>query len=239
MENTLLIGLSRQMIAKREIEVIANNIANASSPGYKSDQMMFAEHVLSVGKSTKLSFVRDVAMARNYGEGQIYRTNNNFDVAIKGNGWFQVDTGGTFKYTRNGHFQLDFEGNLVNTAGHTVQSVDGGPVVFSPEDTNIQIKADGSIVVDGENRTKIKIVTFDNLGSLRKVSGNLLESDDEPKEATEFSLIQGMLEKSNVQPIMEVTRMIDTLRNYQGTQKLLDQEHERQRKAIEKLTRET
>ena len=75
--------------------------------------------------------------------------------------------------------------------------------------------------------------------SLKKVSGNLYESSSEPNKATDFSVVQGMLEKSNVQPIMEVTRMIDTLRGYQSTQKLLEQEHERQRKAIEKLTRET
>lgn len=239
MENTLFIGLSRQLVAKREMDVIANNLANASSPGYKGEQMMFAEQVRAVDRSTRLSYVRDVAVARNYGEGEIRRTNNTLDVAIKGQGWFQVEAGGSLKYTRNGHFELDHQGRLVNTSGQPVQGEKGGPIVFSPGDLNIVIKGDGTITANGLDRGKIKVATFDNKQSLRKVSGNLYESKAEPKAATDFSIVQGMLEKSNVQPIMEVTRMINTLRGYQSTQKLLEQEHDRQRKAIEKLTRET
>jgi flagellar basal-body rod protein FlgF len=239
MENTLFIGLSRQLVAKREMDVIANNLANASSPGYKGEQMMFAEEVKAVNRSTRLSFVRDVAVARNYGEGEIRRTNNTLDVAIKGQGWFEVEAGGSLKYTRNGHFELDREGQLVNTSGQTIQSEKDGPIVFAPGDLNIVIKSDGTVTANGEDRGKIKVVSFDDMRSLKKVSGNLYTSGAQPQKATDFSMVQGMLEKSNVQPIMEVTRMIDTLRGYQSTQKLLEQEHDRQRKAIEKLTRET
>jgi flagellar basal-body rod protein FlgF len=238
MENTLFIGLSRQLVAKRQMDVIANNLANASSPGYKGEQMMFAEHVKAVDRNTTLSFVRDIAVARNYGEGQIEPTNNTFDVAIRGDGWFEVEVGGSFKYTRNGHFELDREGKLVNTSGHAVQSAKGGPIVFSPGDKDIVIKGDGTITAGGVARGKINIAVFDDKQSLRKISGNLYESSRKPTKATDFSVVQGMLEKSNVQAIIEVTRMIDTLRGFQSTQKLLDQEHERQRKAIQKLTSE-
>ncbi|NQU69448.1 MAG: flagellar basal-body rod protein FlgF, partial [Rhodospirillales bacterium] len=153
--------------------------------------------------------------------------------------WFEVEADGSFKYTRNGHFELDREGRMVNTSGQPIQSEKGGPIVFSPGDMNIVIKSDGTITASGVDRGKIKVVTFDDKQLLKKVSGNLYKSSGEPKKATDFSMVQGMLEKSNVQPIMEVTRMIDTLRGYQSTQKLLEQEHDLQRKAIEKLTRET
>lgn len=239
MENTILIGLSRQLVARREMDVIANNLANASSPGYKSEQMMFAEHLKVVDRQTTLSFVRDVAVARNYGAGEIHPTNNRLDVAIKGEGWFQVEAGGSLKYTRNGHFELDNEGKLVTTSGFAVQSAKGGPIVFTPGDADIVIKGDGTITAAGVARGQLMVATFDDMQSLKKISGNLYESSAEPKKATDFSVVQGMLEKSNVQPILEVTRMIKTLRGYQGTQKLLEMEHERQRKTIEKLTRET
>ena len=239
MENTLFIGLSRQLVAKRQMDVIANNLANASSPGYKGEQMMFAEHVKAVDRSTTLSFVRDVAVARNYGEGEFRATKNVLDVAIKGDGWFQVEAAGSMKYTRNGHFELDNEGKLVNTSGHPIQSFKGGPIVFSPGDKDIVIKSDGTITAGGEERGRLKIAVFDDMQSMKKISGNLYKTNAEPKNATDYSVVQGMLEKSNVQPIMEVTRMISTLRGFQSTQKLLEQEHDRQRKAIEKLTRET
>lgn len=239
MENTLFIGLSRQLVARRQMDVIANNLANVSSPGYKSEQMMFAEHVKAVDRFTTLTFVRDIAVARNYGPGELQHTDNPLDLAIKGDGWFEVEVGESLRYTRNGHFELNSDGVLVNTSGHAVQSAKGGPIVFSPGDSNIVIASDGTVTAAGVARGKINIATFDDMQSLRKISGNLYSTSEEPKKATDFSVLQGMLEKSNVQPIMEVTRMIDTLRGYQSTQKLLDQEHERQRKTIEKLTRDT
>jgi flagellar basal-body rod protein FlgF len=239
MENTLFIGLSRQLVARREMDIIANNLANSSSPGYKSEQMMFSELVRSVDQRTKLSFVRDVAVARNFGEGEMRRTDNSLDVAIKGNGWLEVEVAGSPRFTRNGHFELDRDGQLVNTAGFPVQSQKGGPIVFSPGDKDIVIKGDGTITAGGLPRGQLKIVTFDDLQSLSKVSGNLYKYGGEPKQATDFSIVQGMLEKSNVQPILEITRMINTSRKFQSTQKLLDQEHERQRRAIDKLNRQT
>lgn len=239
MENTLFIGLSRQLVAKRQMDVIANNLSNASSPGYKSEQLMFAEHVKAVDKSTKLAFVHDIALARNYHTGELHPTGNTLDVAIKGEGWFQIEDGNQLKYTRNGHFELDNEGKLVNTSGHPVQSVKGGPIVFAPGDTDIVIKGDGTITANGEDRGQIKVAIFDEMQSMKKSSGNLYETRAEPKNATDFAVVQGVIEKSNVQPIIEMTRMIDTLRGFQSTQKLLEQEHERQRKTIEKLTRET
>ena len=239
MENTLFIGLSRQLVAKRQMDVIANNLANASSPGYKGEQMMFAEHVKAVDKSTKLTFVRDIALARNYKSGELHQTGNTLDVAIKGAGWFQIEAGGKLKYTRNGHFELNHEGQLVNTSGHPVQNIKGGPIIFSPGDKEIVIKGDGTITAGGVARGQLKVAIFDDMQSMKKSSGNLYETSAEPKNATDYSVVQGMLEKSNVQSIIEVTRMIDTLRGFQSTQKLLDQEHERQRKTIEKLTRET
>lgn len=237
------------------MDVIANNLSNSSSPGYKGEHMMFAEHVKNTGRTSKISFVHDIAMARNMRAGELEPTKNTLDVAIKGEGWFQVDTIKGPRYTRNGHFELNSKGILVNTAGHPVQgeggaalvgaggenadATQGTPIAFEPGDTKIVIKSDGTITANGKARGKLKVVAFSEPGMMKKVSGNLFSSESDRKPNAENSIVQGMLERSNVQPIIEITNMISALRGYQSTQKLIDKEHERQRTAIEKLTRET
>lgn len=245
MENTLLIGLSRQLVTQRQMDVIANNLANTSSPGYKSEQMMFAAHIKKVGRDTSLAFVQDIALARNMGAGEFQKTDNKLDVAIKGQGWFVVETKDGERYTRNGHFELNRIGQLTTSAGNLVQGVGvrgfGGndnAITFRPGDKDIVIKGDGTITVDGRKRGQLKIVAFEEMQKMQKVSGNMYRSDSEQKPATDMSIVQGMLEKSNVRPIIEITNMIKALRGYQGVQKLIEREHELQRAAIQKLTRE-
>lgn len=241
MENTLYIGLSRQLASKQRMNIIANNLANGLSPGYKGEKLMFVEY-LSKPKGAdrlgKLSFVQDIAVARNMREGDVTETGNDLDFAIHGSGWFVVATAAGQRYTRNGHFRLNEEGQLVTGAGDPVHGRRGEPIVFQPGDTRIVVKGDGTVTADGQDRGRIRLVNFSNEQTLRKVSGNLYRSDVQPIEELDASIIQGALEKSNVQPILEITAMIDALRSYQGTQKLIENEHDRQRSAIEKLTRE-
>ncbi len=238
MENTLFIALSKQLAIRREMDVIANNLANTSSPGFKNEQMMFVEYLKNTGPNGKVSLVQDISLARDLREGIFKRTSNTLDVAIHGKGWFVVESPEGERFTRNGHFRLNQEGELVTTTGRKLLTTNGEPIVFAPGDNDIVIKGDGKVTAGGEDRGTLRVVTFDNERRLEKVAGNLFRSDDTPVEKSEAEVVQGVIEESNVQPIIEITRMIKAMRSYQGAQSLIDREHDRQRQAIDKLTRE-
>lgn len=238
MENTLFIALSKQLAIRREMEVIANNLANTSSPGFKNEQMMFVEYLKETGPHGKVSLVQDISLARDLSEGIFKRTNNNLDVAIHGKGWFVVETDQGERYTRNGHFRLNQDGEMVTTAGQRLMTTEGDPIVFTPGDSDIVIKGDGKVTANGEDRGTLRVVTFNNERLLEKVAGNLFRSEFQPGEKSEAELVQGVIEQSNVQPVMEISRMITAMRSYESAQSLVKSEHDRQRQAIDKLTRE-
>ncbi len=238
MENTLFIALSKQLAIRREMDVIANNLANTSSPGFKNEQMMFIEYLTEAGPQGKVSLVQDISLARDLREGIFKRTNNKLDVAIHGKGWFVIETDQGERYTRNGHFRLNQDGEMVTTSGQRVMTTDGEPIVFTPGDTDIIIKGDGKVTANGEDRGTLRVVTFDNERLLRKVAGNLFRIDSQPDEKSNAELVQGVIEQSNVQPVMEISRMIKAMRSYESNQALIKREHDRQRQAIDKLTRE-
>lgn len=235
MENTLYIALSHQMAAQRNVEVLANNLANATSPGFKGDSLMFTEYVEKAGRGQPISFVRDRAVFHNLTEGSLKRTDNELDVAINGRGWFTVGSNGGELYTRNGHFRLNQQGQIVTSRGEPVLGENNQPIVIGPEDANVTIASDGTVSAGAEVRGKLKIVGFANEQDLRNVSGGLFRAPQPGQPIAAPTVVQGSLEESNVQPIVEMTRMMDAVRTYQQAQKMIDVEHERQRKAIDRL----
>ena len=237
MENSLYIALSRQAAVGRQMDLIANNLANATTPAFKGEAMMFTEHLARSQNQAALSFVRDVASVRNMREGAFTRTDNPLDVAIHGEGWFVVDTPQGERYTRNGHFRLDALGRLVTEAGQPV--LGEGTITFNPTDTDITFAADGTVLSAGKSRGKLRIVGFDNPQQLKNAGNTLYAAEGAAATTTPLNIevAQGMLEDSNVAPILEITSMIAALRIYQGAQRLIDTEHDRQRKAIDALTK--
>jgi flagellar basal-body rod protein FlgF len=240
MENSLYIALSRQTVVDRQMQLIANNLANASTPAYKGEGMMFAEHLARSPRQAPLSFVRDVATVRDMQEGGFARTDNPLDLAIHGEGWFAVNTQEGERYTRNGHFRMDALGRMVTERGHEVLG-ETGPITFQPTDTEITFASDGTVLAAGEPRGKLRMVDFSNPQQLKNVGDTLYAADSNAASnpAKNFAVAQGMLENSNVKPILEITAMIAAMRNYQGAQRLIDTEHDRQRRAIDLLTKST
>ena len=132
MESSVLIALSRQGTLKREMDVIANNLANMNTTGFKSQKMLFVEHLVkSRGGDrllpVKLSFARDVAQITDLSDGELNTTGNTLDVAIKKDGFFVVETPNGQRYTRNGRFETDSQGQLVNQQGFPVLTGAGVP----------------------------------------------------------------------------------------------------------------
>jgi len=240
MENALLIGLSRQMAMSREMSVIANNIANMNTPGFKAETMLFDKYLMpnsANGNDRRpLAFVNDYGQHRDMTDGTLTATGNPLDVAITGDGFFKVQTeDGNLRYTRDGHFQLSATGQLITSNGDAVLTKAGGPISFTADEGEITISRDGTITTANGQRGQLGIVTFENPELLKKAGDNSFATDAEETPVDRPRLIQGSIEGSNVKPILEMTNMIEVMRSYASAQKLIDSSDEMRRKAISTL----
>ena len=238
MEQTAYIGLSRQMVLRRQLDVIANNIANMNSHGYKRQRIVFQEFLVgSGGRDKQFSYVLDYGVARDPNAGRIVQTGNPLDIAIKGDGYLVVETEDGIRYTRNGRLHIDENSRLVSSSGDPVLDAEGSQLTLTELDGDITIAGDGTINTALGQVGKLDIVTFENQRNLTAVAAGLLQTDEPPRPAADAKVVQGMLEGSNVEPILEMTNMIEVQRSYQSTQRLLDTDHELRRKAIDRLAR--
>lgn len=240
MENPIYIALSRQTALQRKMDVVSNNIANMNTTGYKQQRVLFQEFLNKPALGEQMSMVEDRGTMRDMRPGPVSVTRNPLDVAISGPGYFAVQTLNGTHYTRAGHFQLDAGRRLVDGNGLPVLSDADQTLEIPAQATDIRITADGVVSTELGQIGTLKVVTFEREQLLTEVGGGLYVTDELPQAASDTSkVVQGALEQSNVQPILEMTSMIDVLRQYQSTQKLAESEHERQRNAIGKLGRVT
>jgi len=236
MENSFYIGLSNQLAARRQLDVIANNLANMNTTAYKSESMMFAEYLQESENGQKVSYVQDIALFRNLKEGSFAHTGNDLDLAISGNGFFEVETEVGPQYTRNGSFGLNAEGEIITSSGARLLDDGDQPFVLPPGSGRVMITKDGTVSTKDGPIGRIRIVQFDNEQNLQKLSNSLYDANgEEPKPAENVELLQGTLEESNVTGIIELTRMISAARGYKAAASLLKQENQRQREAIQIL----
>lgn len=250
MENPYLVGLSRQVALERQMATIANNVANMNTTGFKADKPIFEEFLMPVartndfsGRDRLISFVQDRATWHDFGQGPLEQTGNPLDVALEGDAFLVVQTPGGERYTRNGALQINSQGQLVTNDGHLVVG-ENGPITFQPQDQAIMIARDGSVTVrEGENvqieaaRGRIRIVSFEAPTMLQKQGSSLFVAPEgvAPQGAPFAGLRQGVIEKSNVNAVVEMGRMIEVMRTYQSVSTMLQQQGELRRTAIERL----
>jgi flagellar basal-body rod protein FlgF len=248
MENTLLIGLSRQTVLERQMDVVANNIANVNTAGYKADSSLFEQFLMPgahednfVGSDRRLSYVQDRGTFRNFTQGPTELTKNPLDVAIDGSAFLVVQTPAGERYTRDGGLQLNNQGQLVTVAGNPVLG-NSGPIIFQPTDHDINITPDGTItVVEGNGRTdsirgKLRLVSFPDAQKLLKEGLNLYAAGEGSAQPdTKSAVRQGFIEKSNVNSVAEMSRMIEVTRAYTSISTLLQQQHDLHKTAIQQL----
>lgn len=240
MENAQLVGLSRQLTLRRELDLIANNVANVDTLGYKAQSLLVKEQKMSPAAATEfrradrpISFVLDDGNSYDLRPGQMVTTGNDLDVAVDGKGWFAVETAGGERYTRNGSFALRADGTLVTRDGNPVLT-DAGPLTLQPNESKVSIGADGTISTNQGVRGKLKIVDFANPSDLKKV-GETLFSGTNPQAATLPRVVQGQIEKSNVRAVLEISRLIEVGRSYQNVSSWMSNVDDLRRSAIEKL----
>ncbi|HEY9078906.1 flagellar basal-body rod protein FlgF [Magnetovibrio sp.] len=243
METSSYIALSRLGALRREMSTIANNMANMNTTSYKGERMMFVDHITRSKSGDfiadqRLSFTRDVASYRDTSEGTIEQTGNPLDIAIHGDGYFVVQgPNGAQQYTRNGNFRLDNTGQMVTQNGQPVLTDAGAPIFFAPEDTNIVVNGDGTISTENGQIGKLQVVTFDRPLALQRAGNGLYTTDQAAIPIDRPQLAQHALERSNVEGVLEMTRMIEVSRRYKSTQSFIDKEDERIRKAINELAK--
>lgn len=235
METTAYIALSSQMALRRHMEVIANNVANMTASGFKAEALMFEPVWSNAGRGQQLAFVQDVGVARDLRVGSMTSTGNLLDLAIDGPGYFAIETAQGTRYGRGGQFRLSEFGELVTSAGDPVLDDGGAPLTLPLDAGPIAVAADGTVSAAQGVVGRIGVVDFAHEQRLRKVGGGLYQADAPPVPAEQARVVQGMLESSNVQPIIEMTEMMATVRAYQGAQRLLETHHELQRRVIERM----
>jgi flagellar basal-body rod protein FlgF len=240
MDNTLLVSLSHQLAAYRAMDVIANNVANVSTPAFKREEMKFEEYISNMRPAEgevgvrPISFVVDRGIVRDLGEGRIEQTGAPFDFAIKGKGYFVVQTPAGERYTRDGHFTLNPDGNLTTLDGNPVLG-DGGPVTIAPEDGDITVGSDGTITGKQGQLGKLRLSDFADERALRKEGANLYASNQPALTAENASIEQGVIEASNVNPVAEITQMIEVSRAYQMSTTLTQSHQSMLQQAVQKL----
>ncbi|HWA91255.1 MAG TPA: flagellar basal-body rod protein FlgF [Rhizomicrobium sp.] len=238
MDNSLLVSLSQQMASFQSMDVIANNIANVSTPGYRREQPTFQEYVTQLpgddGTMQDVSFVQDTGIVRDMSQGPLTQTGNAFDLALKGKGFFVVQTPNGERYTRNGHFALDQQGQIVDDNGDPLMG-DGGAITITTDDGDVHVGADGTVSGKNGQLAKLRLAAFADESHLEKQGQNMFSSADQPTTATDATIAQGMIEGSNVQPVVEISRMVEVMRAYQATASMTQSQEDLIRQAIDKL----
>ncbi|MBR1146862.1 flagellar basal-body rod protein FlgF [Bradyrhizobium sp. AUGA SZCCT0431] len=249
MENTLLVGLSRQMVLERQMDVVANNVANVNTNGFKADRSLFEQFLRSPAHEDnfqrpdrQVAFVQDRATFKDFAAGNTEITKNPLDISIDGKAFLAVQTAAGERYTRDGGLQINNQGQLVTAGGNLVLGT-SGPIVFQPTDKEINIAADGNItVIEGTGRIdsvrgKLRLVSFADAQKLEKEGSNLYSAGQGvvAQIDTTSRVRQGFIEKSNVNSVTEMSRMIEITRAYTQISALLQQQSDLHKSAIEKL----
>jgi len=205
---------------------------------------MFNEYLSDIGGSLpesfkKVSFVQEVGIARQMTNGELVTTGNVLDIALEGEGMFKVQQpNGEIAYTRNGHFALSEDNILINTNGAQILDDGDAPIQFPPNVDGFKIAEDGTVSAKEVGQIgKLAVLSFADYGQMRKIGDNLYSAEEEPTPSENYRIAQGMLETSNVSPVLEITNMIQLSRAYAQTANLINQVQQSAKQAINSITK--
>ena len=236
MDNASYVALTRQSGLFKQLNVIANNIANVNTSGYRREATAFAEHVKALEmEDPSLSMAVMNRHIVDLTQGDIAATGNTFDFAIEGDAFFLVESPNGERLTRAGSFTLNAQGELVTQEGFRVLNNGGGALNIPTGASSIVATADGTLNVDGQPIAQIGMVTA-NRASLTREGDNVFSTEEGYEAATEARLVQGALEGSNVNAVTEIANLIEVQRTYEMGQRMLQQEDDRIKDTIRQMT---
>ncbi len=235
MDNTKYIALSRQMGLWKQMDIVSNNMANMNTSGFKQDEAIFTSYIVETKEAEGFGklpvfFSQDFGIFKDFQEGMFQETGNQLDVAIQGDGFFAIETPQGERYTRKGQFSLDYEGKIVTKEGDVLLSANSEPFFIAPGEKEITISETGDVATENGIIGRLKVVAFADNQKLKKIGNTMFENVEGNTMnvgVNDVRIKQRMVEKSNVQPIVEMSKMIKLQRSYEYVQQMIDEEHER------------
>ena len=238
MDNAAYTMLTRQSGLRRELQVIAHNVANLSTTGFRREGLVFSEFVRDLDHGEEaLSMAAANARQTYLSQGGMTMTGGTFDLAIEGEGFFRIGTEEGERLTRAGHFTPNAQGELVTPDGHRLLDLGGAPVFVPPDAGPVSIARDGTISAGGQPLAQLGLVVPEDPSTLSRATGVLHLVEGETLPVDNPVILQGFLEESNVNPISEMARLIAVQRAYESGQKFLENEDQRIRNVVQTLGR--
>lgn len=233
MDNSGYTTLTRQSGLMRELQVLANNIANSATTGFRSEGVIFSEYVKDVSNGPSLSMAQANARKTSMEQGALTSTGGNFDFAIEGDGFFLVQTPAGERLTRAGSFSLSPAGDLVTHDGNPVLDAGGATIFIPPDALDFAVAGDGTISADGRPIGQLGVVRPLDTTQMRREDGVMFNSGAGYVPDDTSRVVQGFVENSNVNPVLEIARLVEVQRAYEMGQSFIETENERVRTAIQ------
>ena len=236
-----LIAASRLVAQERAIAVTGVNLANANTPGFQASRVQFSDWLnpqpgaRALPGERRIAYTQDRATWREPRRGAISQTGNPFDLALQNDGYFTVATAAGPRLTRDGRFGPLPDGTIGDSAGNTLLDTNGAPLRLAPTDTHVTIAGDGTVSSENGRIGKIGVVQPDDPMQLTAEGATLFRSGTPTSPVPLPGITQGAKEGSNVQPVLELTRMMNDLREFQFTTQLIQAEDDRIQAAIDKI----
>ena len=235
--DTAYTTLSRQTGLMNEMRLVANNIANANTTGYRAQGLVFSEFVRDLPGNPSLSMARAEARNTSLQQGLLTETGGQFDFAIEGDGFFMVETPSGNRLTRAGAFSPSAEGDLVTMDGHRVLDSNGAPVFIPPDAASIDVGSDGTLSIEGQLLGQIGVYRVADPKTLVREGSTQFRAEGEIDPVENPVVLQRFLEGSNVNAVEQVTRLVEIQRAYELGQSFLETEDARVRGALDALMR--
>ncbi len=238
MENAVYVSLTRQSGLLREMQLVANNIANISTTGYRKEGLIFSEQIYALENGDpSLSMASANVRATQQIQGPLSETGSRFDFAIEGDGFFLIETSEGEQLTRAGSFTPNQDGELVTPDGYRLLDNGGAPIFVPPDARDMSVAADGTMSANGRPIAQIGLYLPSETADLSRRDGVRFSVENGVEPMEDGVILQGFLESSNVNAVSEIARMIEVQRAYELGQKLLDKEDERIRGVLQTLGR--
>lgn len=238
MQISSFLTLSKQMALTRQIEVTANNLANATTNGYRRTAIHFDSMMQQPNTTDVVAYPFEAETYVDFTEAAIQDTNNPLDLVILGNlkAFFVVEKDGERRLTRNGNFQLGPNGSLQTMIGETVLGDRDQPIRLNPSAQQYSIGPDGTIFSDADRSGRVRVVQLQDNSPLKRVGSAGFRLDEAGvEETTNFTIQGGRIESANVVPVLEMTLLVEASRHYEMLQQVLQMEDDRQSRAIDKI----
>ena len=229
------VTLSRQAGLLSEMQAVAHNLANLSTTGFRREGILFSEYVHGAGEGPSVSIARAHGRVTDFAQGALRQTGGALDLAIEGEGFFLVEGTGGPMLSRAGAFAPDADGVLRTPAGEAVLDEGGAPLLLPVDAGPVAVGADGTVSTPLGPVGRLAVVRPAPDGAMSHAAGTLFRTD--AWEPAEGAVVQGALESSNVDPVLEVARMVEVQRAYEAGAAFLEKESERRREALRTLTR--